>query len=215
MLNTMRIDTLRNEYNFSGLTRRNVDKNPFAQFEKWMKEAVDSEEKEPTAMTLSTVGTDGFPQSRIVLLKYFDENGFIFFTNYLSEKGKAIEKNPAVSLHFFWRVLERQVQITGLTEKTSEEISRNYFQSRPPESRIAAWASDQSREIPSRDYLEQRFREFSSKFENQSPPLPSFWGGYKVIPQKIEFWQGRSNRLHDRILYEKISDNWAIKRLAP
>jgi pyridoxamine 5'-phosphate oxidase len=211
----MRIDTLRNEYNFSGLTRRNVDENPFAQFEKWLKEAVDFEEKEPTAMALSTIGVNGFPQSRIVLLKYFDKNGFIFFTNYLSEKGKAIEKNPAVSLHFFWPLLERQVRISGFAEKTSRKISKKYFQSRPLESQIAAWASEQSKEIPSRDYLEQRFREFSSKFENQPPLLPSFWGGYKVIPKKIEFWQGRENRLHDRILYEKISNNWEIKRLAP
>lgn len=211
----MRIDAIRNEYNFSGLTRQNVDKNPFVQFEKWMKEAVGSDEKEPTAMAISTISANGFPQSRIVLLKFFDENGFIFFTNYLSEKGQSIENNPAVCLHFFWPVLERQVRISGFAEKTSREISEKYFRSRPLESQIGAWASEQSQEIPSREYLEQRFREYSARFENQSPSLPSFWGGYNVIPKKIEFWQGRKNRLHDRILYEKLSENWAIKRLAP
>lgn len=211
----MKIDSLRNEYLFSGLTRKNMDQNPFKQFEKWLNEAVNSDEKEPTAMALSTIGADGFPQSRIVLLKFFDENGFVFFTNYSSEKGKSIEKNPAVSLHFFWPFLERQVRITGVAEKTSKEISLKYFQSRPEESQVAAWASEQSTEIPSRDYLEQQFRKFSSKFENESVPLPPFWGGYRVNPQKIEFWQGRANRLNDRILYERNGELWTIKRLAP
>lgn len=211
----MKIDSLRNEYLFAGLTRKNMDQNPFKQFEKWLNEAVNSDEKEPTAMALSTIGADGFPQSRIVLLKLFDENGFVFFTNYSSEKGKSIEKNPAVSLHFFWPFLERQVRITGVAEKTSKEISLKYFQSRPEESQVAAWASEQSTEIPSRDYLEQQFRKFSSKFENESVPLPPFWGGYRVNPQKIEFWQGRANRLNDRILYERNGELWTIKRLAP
>jgi len=211
----MKIDSLRNEYLFSGLTRKNMDQNPFKQFEKWLNEAVNSDEKEPTAMALSTIGADGFPQSRIVLLKLFDENGFVFFTNYSSEKGKSIEKNPAVSLHFFWPFLERQVRISGVAEKTSKEISLKYFQSRPEESQVAAWASEQSTEIPSRDYLEQQFRKFSSKFENESVPLPPFWGGYRVNPQKIEFWQGRANRLNDRILYERNGELWTIKRLAP
>ena len=211
----MKIDSLRNEYLFSGLTRKNMDQNPFKQFEKWLNEAVNSDEKEPTAMALSTIGADGFPQSRIVLLKLFDENGFVFFTNYSSEKGKSIEKNPAVSLHFFWPFLERQVRISGVAEKTSKEISLKYFQSRPEESQVAAWASEQSTEIPSRDYLEQQFRKFSSKFENEPVPLPPFWGGYRVNPQKIEFWQGRANRLNDRILYERNGELWTIKRLAP
>lgn len=211
----MKIDSLRNEYLFAGLTRKNMDQNPFKQFEKWLNEAVNSDEKEPTAMALSTIGADGFPQSRIVLLKLFDENGFVFFTNYSSEKGKSIEKNPVVSLHFFWPFLERQVRISGVAEKTSKEISLKYFQSRPEESQVAAWASEQSTEIPSRDYLEQQFRKFSSKFENESVPLPPFWGGYRVNPQKIEFWQGRANRLNDRILYERNGELWTIKRLAP
>lgn len=211
----MRIDTIRNEYTFSGLTRKNADKNPLVQFEKWLNDAIDSNTKEPTAMALSTIGTDGFPQSRIVLLKYFDENGFVFFTNYLSEKGKSIEKNPAVCLHFFWPELERQIRISGFAEKTSREISEKYFRSRPLESQIGAWASEQSSEIPSRKYLEQRFSEYRVKFEKHPPALPPHWGGYNVVPRKFEFWQGRENRLHDRILYEKISEKWELKRLAP
>jgi pyridoxamine 5'-phosphate oxidase len=211
----MRLDSIRNEYNLSGLTKKNVDSNPFRQFENWLKVALDSEEKEPTAMSLSTIGTDGFPHSRIVLLKFFNENGFVFFTNYCSEKGKSIEKNPAVSLHFFWPLLEQQIRISGKAEKTSHQISEKYFTERPLESQIAAWASEQSMEIPSREYLEKRFEAYRKTFENKTPILPSFWGGYNVIPHKFEFWQGRANRLHDRILYEKNGKTWAIKRLAP
>jgi pyridoxamine 5'-phosphate oxidase len=180
-----------------------------------MQEVIDSGEKEPTAMTLSTIGTDGFPHSRIVLLKYVDEKGFIFFTNYNGEKAKAIELNNAAGLHFFWSKLERQVKILGYAEKISRELSADYFKSRPIESQISAWASNQSEEIPSREYLEKRFEKFSKKFMNQQIPLPPFWGGYRIVPQKMEFWQGRVNRLHDRILYEKTDDNWRIKRLAP
>ena len=211
----MRLDSIRNEYNLSGLTKKNVDSNPFPQFENWLKVALDSEEKEPTAMSLSTIGTDGFPHSRIVLLKFFNENGFVFFTNYSSEKGKSIEKNPAVSLHFFWPLLEQQIRISGKAEKTNQKISEKYFAERPLESQIAAWASEQSMEIPSREYLEKRFEAYKKSFENNAPKLPSFWGGYNVIPHKFEFWQGRANRLHDRILYEKNGKTWAIKRLAP
>ncbi|SHE31647.1 Pyridoxamine 5'-phosphate oxidase [Mariniphaga anaerophila] len=212
----MKIDSIRNEYSFSGLRKQNTDDNPFNQFEKWLKEAIDSNEKEPTAMAVATIGTDGFPQSRIVLLKYFNENGFVFFTNYLSGKGRSIESSPAVGLHFFWPLLERQVRISGVAEKTSKKVSEKYFHSRPLESQVGAWASEQSKEIESRDYLEQRFRKFSSEFENEAPSLPPFWGGYNVVPQKIEFWQGRENRLHDRILYKKLSNNeWEKIRLAP
>jgi pyridoxamine 5'-phosphate oxidase len=211
----MKLDTIRNEYNLSGLTKKNVDKNPFLQFENWMKVALNSGEKEPTAMSLSTIGTDGFPHSRIVLLKYFDENGFIFFTNYSSEKGKSITKNPAVGLQFFWPLIERQIRISGTAEKTSQKISEKYFAERPLESQIAAWTSEQSQEIPSRHYLEKRFEQYKMSFENNPPNLPPFWGGYHVVPSKIEFWQGRANRLHDRILYEKEKEGWSIKRLAP
>jgi pyridoxamine 5'-phosphate oxidase len=211
----MKIDSVRNEYNFPGISRRNIAKNPFEQFEKWMEDVLDSEEKEPTAITLSTLGSDGFPRSRIVLLKFFDENGFVFFTNYNSEKGKAIEENQAVGLHFYWSSFERQIHISGFAEKTSREISEKYFHSRPVESQISAWASEQSEVIPSREYLEKRFEKFSKQFDGELPPLPPDWGGYRVVPQKIEFWQGRVNRLHDRILYEKTENGWDIKRLAP
>jgi pyridoxamine 5'-phosphate oxidase len=211
----MKLDTIRNEYKLSELTKKNVDSNPFRQFENWLKVALDSKEKEPTAMSLSTIGTDGFPHSRIVLLKFFNENGFVFFTNYSSEKGRSIEKNPAVGLHFFWPLLERQIRISGKAEKTSQKISAKYFAERPLESQIAAWASEQSKEISSREYLEKRFVEYRKVFENNAPGLPSFWGGYNVVPQKFEFWQGRASRLHDRILYEKNEETWSIKRLAP
>src|SRR5690554_5436647 len=211
----MKLDSLRNEYTYSGITRKNVAQNPFTQFNQWMREVIDSGEKEPTAMTLSTCGTDGFPHSRIVLIKFVDEEGFTFFTNYNSTKGKDIEANNAVGLHFFWSNLERQIKIVGFAEKTSRELSDNYFKTRPVESQIGAWASEQSEEIQSREYLENRFAYYRNKFENKLIPLPPHWGGYKVKPVKIEFWQGRSSRLHDRIVYEKASDGWDIKRLAP
>ncbi|HKI90422.1 MAG TPA: pyridoxamine 5'-phosphate oxidase [Draconibacterium sp.] len=211
----MKLDSVRHEYNFLALTKRNVDENPFKQFEQWLNEALHSAVKESTAMALSTIGLDGFPQSRIVLLKSFDEQGFVFFTNYKSAKGKSIEKIPEVGLHFFWPELERQIRISGIAEKTSAEVSDNYFHSRPLNSQIGAVISDQSTEIPSREFLEKRFEELSSELKNQLPKRPEWWGGYCVKPIKIEFWQGRENRLHDRILYEKQNENWIIKRLAP
>ncbi len=211
----MKLDSLRNEYKYSGITRKNVAVNPFDQFNLWMNEVIESGEKEPTAMTLSTIGTDGFPHMRIVLLKYIDEKGFIFFTNYNGYKAKSLEVNNVAGLHFFWSKIERQIKIVGHAEKTSRDFSEKYFKSRPVESQISAWASNQSEEIPSREHLEQRFEELRIKFNNQSVPLPPFWGGYRIIPEKIEFWQGRINRLHDRILYEKTSKGWDIKRLAP
>jgi pyridoxamine 5'-phosphate oxidase len=211
----MELDSVRHEYKYSGLTKIGVDKNPFNQFEIWLNEALNSAVKEPTAVAVNTLGLDGFPQSRIVLLKFFDENGFVFFTNYNSAKGKAIEKNPKVGLHFFWPELERQVRISGFAEKTTTEVSNNYFHSRPLASQIGAIISDQSSEIPSREYLKKRFEKLSSELKNKSPKRPEWWGGYRVKPVKIEFWQGRENRLHDRILYEKQSENWVIKRLAP
>lgn len=210
----MDIHSLRKEYKRAVLNRKSVDKNPFKQFETWLDEAVKSEIQDPTAMTVSTIDENGFPQSRIVLLKFLDENGFVFFTNYKSRKGRSIEKNPAVSLLFFWPELERQVRIDGFANKTSQELSEKYFHSRPLESRIGAWASEQSSEIPNRKYLEERFESFNKKF-GLAPPLPDFWGGYRVNPVKIEFWQGRENRLHDRIFYQKENETWTIKRLAP
>jgi len=211
----MNLDSVRHEYKFSALTRESVDKNPIKQFQKWMDEVLHSQVKEPTAMALNTIGLDGFPQSRIVLLKSFDEQGFVFFTNYQSAKGKSIEKKPEVALHFFWPELERQVRISGLAEKTSTEISDKYFQSRPLTSQIGATISNQSAEIPSREYLEKRFNKLRSELNNQPLKRPEWWGGFQIKPERIEFWQGRENRLHDRILYEKQNDDWIIKRLAP
>lgn len=210
----MDINSLRKEYKRSALNRNSVEKNPLKQFETWLDEAIESEILDPTAMTVSTIDENGFPQSRIVLLKYLDESGFIFFTNYKSRKGKSIEKNSSVSLLFFWPELERQVRVDGFASKTIQELSEKYFHSRPPESRIGAWASEQSSKIPNRKYLEKRFESFKKKF-GLAPPLPDFWGGFSVSPVKIEFWQGRENRLHDRILYEKEGENWTIERLAP
>lgn len=210
----MDINTLRKEYKRSVLNRQSVDKNPIKQFETWLDEAVKSEIQEPTAMSVSTISESGFPQSRIVLLKFLDETGFVFFTNYKSQKGTALENNQATTLLFFWPELERQVRVDGFSEKTSKQLSEKYFHSRPLESRIGAWASDQSREIPNRKYLEERFESFKEKF-GYAPPLPDFWGGYHINPVKIEFWQGRENRLHDRISYEKENETWITKRLAP
>ena len=211
----MKLDSVRREYKLSALTRKSVDKNPFKQFERWLNEALHSEVKDSTAMALNTLGLDGFPQSRIVLLKSFDEQGFVFFTNYKSAKGQSIDKKPEVGLHFFWPELERQIRISGIAQKTSEELSNNYFNSRPLTSQIGAVISDQSAEIPSREYLEDRFKKLSSELNNQPPKRPYWWGGFQVKPVKIEFWQGRENRLHDRIIYEKQYKNWLIKRLAP
>ena len=211
----MKLDSIRNEYKYSALNVKGVNNNPFKQMEQWLNEAIRSELKEPTAVALNTLGLDGFPQSRIVLLKSFDENGFVFFTNYNSAKGKTIEKKKEVGLHFFWPELERQVRISGYAEKTSSEVSDKYFHSRPLPSQIGAIISDQSSEIPSREYLEKRFNELSLELKGQAPRRPDWWGGYLVKPIKIEFWQGRENRLHDRILYEKTDERWIIKRLAP
>jgi pyridoxamine 5'-phosphate oxidase len=211
----MELNSLRDEYTYSGLNQESVEKDPFEQFQKWMDEALHARIKYPSAMSVSTIGTDGFPRSRIVLLKYFDNGGFTFFTNYESEKGNSLEANNAAGLHFFWPELERQIIIAGYCEKTDSALSEEYFNTRPLESRISAWASPQSREVPSREYLETQYNEYEKKFENKKIPLPPFWGGYRVVPDKFEFWQGRVNRLHDRILYEKSSNDWIIKRLAP
>lgn len=211
----MELNSVRNEYDSPGISLRTSDKDPVRQFHKWLEDALNSGEKEPTAMSLSTYGYDGFPDSRIVLLKYFDENGFVFFTNYQSDKGRSIEKIPAVALHFFWASLERQVRIIGYASKTSREVSEKYFHSRPLKSRIAAIVSDQSRAIPSRDFLETKFREWSLKNKLKDPPVPSHWGGYNVSPVRMEFWQGRLNRLHDRIVYKKTGNVWKRERLAP
>ncbi|NQU54937.1 MAG: pyridoxamine 5'-phosphate oxidase [Bacteroidetes bacterium] len=211
----MKLDSIRREYKFAELTRKSIDKNPFKQFTIWLNDALNSKVNEPTAMSAISIGTDGFPQSRIVLLKGYNQNGFTFFTDYSSEKGKAIEKNNSIGIHFFWPELERQIRISGYAEKTSISVSDSYFQSRPITSQIAAIVSNQSEEIPNRQFLENRFFDLQDKLHGEIPERPKSWGGYIVKPVKIEFWQGRESRLHDRILYEKKDEPWVTKRLAP
>lgn len=207
---------IRQDYKLKTLEESDVDRNPIAQFSKWWDEAVASDILEVNAMALSTVDGDGQPSSRIVLLKGFDENGFVFFTNYLSSKAMQMEQNNRVSLIFFWKELERQVRIQGTVSKTSAEQSDKYFQSRPLGSQVGAWASPQSQLVSSRKILEENVREIEIKFEGRTVSRPLHWGGYVVRPNSMEFWQGRSNRLHDRIKFHQMHDGeWEINRLAP
>jgi len=210
------IENLRLDYIQSELVEEGVNENPFLQFEDWFQEAINAELKEPNAMTLATVSSEGFPSARIVLLKGFDENGFVFYTNYESRKGKELLKNNKAALVFHWAELERQVRIEGLVEKTSQETSEKYFNSRPRGSQLGAISSPQNEVIENRGILEKNNTEAMAKYENQVIPLPDFWGGFVLNPIRIEFWQGRTSRLHDRILYQKTSGGiWEIKRLAP
>ena len=205
---------IRRDFASDGLTETDLAANPFEQFAVWMDDALKADVLDPNAMTVSTIGNDGKPSVRVVLLKFFDENGFVFFTNYESKKGTDLTNNPQTVFHFFWPQLNRQVAIYGSVEKTSREESEKYFQSRPVDSRLAAWASAQSSVIASRASLENRFDEFREKF-GDDVPLPPFWGGFRLTPDKFEFWQGRQNRLHDRICYERSNDEWRICRLSP
>jgi len=191
-----------------------IDKNPFNQFTKWYNVILNFGIKEPSAMILSTADKDGIPSVRTVLLKGYDEAGFLFFTNYESRKGRELIQNPVAELLFYWMNLDRQVRIYGKVEKTSKEESEKYFITRSLQSRISAWASKQSEKIPNREYLEKRFAEFEEKF-NDDIPLPPNWGGFRLIPEKFEFWQEREKRLHDRICYLKKSKEWEIVRLSP
>ncbi|MER3493068.1 MAG: pyridoxamine 5'-phosphate oxidase [Mastigocladus sp. ERB_26_2] len=207
---------LRKDYTLQDLNETDVAPNPFIQFQKWFDEALTAQLLEPNAMTVATATTDGKPSARMVLLKDFDERGFVFFTNYNSHKGQELAENPQAALVFWWAELERQVRICGRVEKVSENDSDRYFQSRPFNSRLGAWASNQSEVIESRIILEQRLQELKAKYKNQDIPRPPHWGGLRVIPIEIEFWQGRSSRLHDRILYSRLDDgDWKIQRLSP
>jgi len=209
------LEQLRREYLQGGLRKRDITKDPLDQFKKWLKQAIDTGLKDCTAMTVATVDTAGQPSQRIVLLKYVNRNGFVFYTNYGSHKARDIMNNPKVSLHFSWHILERQVQISGVAEKISREDSAKYFMSRPGDSQLAAWASRQSRYVSSQQMLMRQFDVMKEKFHKREVPLPIFWGGYLVVPRTIEFWQGGSNRLHDRMQYTREPDGWCVERLAP
>jgi len=211
------LSQFRREYLKGGLSRSSLNEDPILQFSEWFDQARKTEIADPTAMTLATVGRNGQPSQRTVLLKYFDENGFVFFTNYESRKAKEIKDNAKVSLLFVWLDLERQVMINGIASKISAVESAKYFMTRPKESQMAAWVSSQSHPLSSRQMLSQKFQEMKRKIGEGKVPLPSFWGGYRVHPVEIEFWQGRKNRLHDRFLYTKngASGEWTIERLAP
>ena len=206
--------SLRKDYALKTLEERDVNRDPMKQFGVWMVEAIHAQVPEPSAMTLATVGANGRPTTRIVLLKGVDPRGFVFFTNYDSRKGRDLAANPVASLTFFWKELERQVHIDGSVEKVSAEESDAYYQTRPLGSRIGAWASPQSRPIESRAWLEQRWTTLSVE-HGQSPKRPPHWGGYRVIPEEMEFWQGRMSRLHDRIVFTRTGSDWKISRLAP
>ena len=211
----MDIGSLRKDFTKGGLTREELNPNPFQQFEVWFKQAVEAQLTEPNAMSLATVSKTGAPTIRTVLLKMFDETGFVFFTNYESKKAKQIGENNQVAILFPWLDLERQVKITGTAAKVSTLESMKYFTSRPHGSQLGAWISQQSSVISSRKILEMKFQEIKRKFTEGKVPLPDFWGGFRIVPDSFEFWQGRSNRLHDRFLYTPEGHDWKIERLAP
>jgi len=210
------IADLRKDYTLQDFSEIEADPNPFIQFKRWFAQALAAQLPEPNAMTIATATPDGKPSARMVLLKDFDERGFVFFTNYSSHKGQELAKNPQAALVFWWVELERQVRITGRVEKISENESDQYFYSRPDNSRLGAWASNQSEAIASREVLEQRLQEFQRQYANQEIPRPTYWGGFRIIPTEIEFWQGRPSRLHDRLLYSYLDHGiWKIERLSP
>ena len=209
------INTLRHDFSKQTLNEKDVDASPIIQFEKWFKEAVDTHVNEPNAMTVSTATKDGKPSARILLLRNFNENGFVFYTNYTSRKGVEIGHNPYCALLFFWSELERQVRIEGILQKQSAEESDVYFNTRPRGSKLGAWTSEQSKVIESREVLETEYQKLSENFPGESIPRPANWGGFILKPVSIEFWQGRPNRLHDRIIYTQENNNWKIERLAP
>jgi len=209
------VQSLRQDYRSAQLNETDVAKDPIKQFEKWFAEALSAQLYEPNVMTLATADQSGKPNARIVLLKGVDEKGFSFYTNYLSQKGKEMKKNPQACLVFFWAELERQVRIEGRIEKLDKEASEKYFHSRPVGSQIGAIVSPQSQVIPNRAVLEAKVEELTATYQNKTIPKPAHWGGYIVKPTAIEFWQGRTSRLHDRIKYHLVNGKWQTNRLAP
>jgi pyridoxamine 5'-phosphate oxidase len=207
--------SLRKEYTSAGLDKADLDPDPIVQFHGWFEKVVDADLHEPNAMTLATATRDGRPSARVVLLKGYDERGFVFYTNYEGRKAGELEANPTCALLFYWGALERQVRIEGRASRLSGKESDAYFSSRPRGSRLGAWASQQSLPVEDRSVLEQRVRELEAEYEGREIPRPPFWGGYRVEPEVIEFWQGRESRLHDRLVYHRYRGGWEIERLQP
>ena len=211
----MSIADIRREYSHARLDEAHVSPDPVAEFDRWFSQAQEAKVLEPNAMALATSTRDGTPSVRMVLLKGYDERGFVFFTDYRSRKGAELDGNPRAALAFYWGELERQVRITGTAERTSPEESEAYFRTRPRGSRLGAWVSHQSRVIPSRAQLESGLREVKKRFPSDDIALPPYWGGYRLRPEEVEFWQGREDRLHDRIRYLRDGGGWRIERLSP
>jgi pyridoxamine 5'-phosphate oxidase len=215
MSDSKETEKLRKKYSLIELNEKSVSKDPFEQFDRWFRDAMKSRLPEPNAMIISTVSGAENPSVRTVLLKNYDNRGFVFYTNYGSKKGKELGENPKAAILFLWKELERQVRITGRAVKTTKEESEEYFRSRPIESQLGAWASKQSEVIPTREHLIERYEKYRKQFEGKEIPLPPHWGGYRIIPTEFEYWQGRENRLHDRIIYIKKGEDWDISRLSP
>ena len=210
------IADLRQNYTLTGLSEADVNKDPIKQFTTWFNQALEADIIEPNAMTLATATADGIPSARIVLLKGVDARGFVFYTNYESQKGQQLMANPYAALVFLWDKLERQVRVEGKVVRLDREESKAYFHSRPQASQLGAWASNQSRIIPNREVLEQKLANLEIQYKEKTVPIPEHWGGFRVVPNRVEFWQGRPSRLHDRLVYDLEDDgNWQINRLAP
>jgi pyridoxamine 5'-phosphate oxidase len=213
---SLAIADLRREYSLEGLSEADLDPNPFGQFERWFRQAMDAQVLETNAMTLATATRDGVPSARVVLLKGMDDDGFVFFTNYESRKGSELDENPRAALLFYWAEITRQVRIEGDVSRVSVEESAAYFATRSDLSRLGAWASHQSTQIPDRAYLDSRLAELIDQYRDREIPLPPYWGGFRLVPRVFEFWHGRPNRLHDRLCYTREDgDHWSIKRISP
>lgn len=212
---SLSIGDLRRDYARARLDEASVAADPLVEFARWFEEAVKAEARDPNAMTLATASSDGVPSARMVLLAGFDERGFVFFTDYRSRKGTELAQNPRAALVFYWPELERQVRITGTTSQTDRQESEAYFRSRPRGSRLSAWISHQSQVIQGRQQLEAQLPELERRYPGDDVPLPPYWGGFRLSPEAIEFWQGRTSRLHDRLRYQREGERWRIERLSP